>query len=127
MNWLATEPKRSHYDTGGESLFQGFLPELFAVSLDTCLKNEKKKEGTGEENENKHLSKLIFDLKYTFHLKGLPKAGSQSLWVSKNLSFRNMTFSISFLTPLFLPNNLHQNIIQLTWQLRGEIMKIYAS
>ena len=41
MNWSAIEPKRSHYDIGGESLFQGFLPELFAVSLDTCLKNEK--------------------------------------------------------------------------------------
>lgn len=49
MNWSATEPKRSHYDIGGESLFQGFLPELFAVSLDTCLKNEKKRRNRRRE------------------------------------------------------------------------------
>ena len=52
-------------------------------------------------------SKIIFDV----HLSSQRVAES---WLTlslgfKNLSFRNMTFSISFLSPpLFLPNNLHQ-------------------
>ena len=73
-----------------------------------CLFEEcKTAEGTKQGNKNKHL-KIILDWKYTFHLKVLPKSGSQSLCISKIFHSEIKGFPFTSFTTTF-PPNLHPN------------------
>lgn len=125
MSWSAIQPKRSHYDTGGESPSEISSSELFAVSLDTCLKNEK-------ENDNKHLLKL-FSITPFISKSCLKLARTLSRFQKSFLQKYDIFHFISLTTTfpsqtIYIKNmEIFSVIIQLTWQLRRKVMNTYAS